>query len=291
MKLSELWEKAILDYWNKFKDGNIYFDLSKEKEIKNFGQVQFIWEDGFTEPRMQKIPILRIIKADPEIWSRDEKYLINRIQNGSKVLEVACETGCHGVYLTKEKECQYVGIDLSPAMVNICKERGLEVYQMDANNITFPKGTFDYILLLNNVIGLLVRKKEDLILLFQNLIKLLKKGGKLIISSYYFTPDFANYSYILKNKEKFRTKLKYLATGEESEYQDSFRLHPPDFQNIVSKIPKLKQIDQIEIAFDWGIVKWGTIIQFDLETNYVDWIPIRVTYTVPGGKGEFFKFF
>ena len=58
------------------------------------------------------------------------------------VLEVGCGAGRDGLVLTASG-CAYTGVDLSPAAVQICRDRGLHVLEASATNLPFADDSFD----------------------------------------------------------------------------------------------------------------------------------------------------
>jgi len=278
--LSELWEKAILNYWNKWKDKPAW----KEEDIPQL-YFDFIEEDGYYDERTGRIQIQSFVLSDPNSWSPEEKYLINKIPDKTKVLELGCGTGRFGVYLKENKQCDYTGIDVSPVMANICKERGLNAFVMDAKNITFPKGSFDVILATSNFFADILTSVSEIPNYLKKIKPLLTENGIMVVSSYYYTPNYKDYKYVEAHKEKFNAKAKWM--NEETELFSAFRLqYATEIIEAIKKIG-LTLLDQVEVAAcNYEIVKWGFIMGKSLmfprqKTLYVDWIPVRVTYTLP----------
>ncbi|KUK18585.1 MAG: Putative methyltransferase [Thermococcus sibiricus] len=76
------------------------------------------------------------------------------INEKSKVFDVACGTGESACFLAETFECEIVGVDASPIMVEKAKkkakERGLEgkttFILADAHKLSFPDNTFDVVI-------------------------------------------------------------------------------------------------------------------------------------------------
>lgn len=69
-------------------------------------------------------------------------------EKGMTLLDIGCGTGTH-LEIYRKAGCKVFGIDLSPAMVEICKSklhgRG-EIHLGDAANLPFPDEAFDFVL-------------------------------------------------------------------------------------------------------------------------------------------------
>ena len=70
---------------------------------------------------------------------------------GKRVLEVGCGHGGGASYLTRAlAPASYVGLDLNPAGIEFCRQRhqmpGLEFVQGDAENLPFPRESFDAVI-------------------------------------------------------------------------------------------------------------------------------------------------
>lgn len=57
-----------------------------------------------------------------------------------KVLDIGCGTACHGLYLQNEKILNVLGLDNSPAAIEVATERGLIQ--------TIRKSIFDFMVIL-----------------------------------------------------------------------------------------------------------------------------------------------
>jgi SAM-dependent methyltransferase len=81
----------------------------------------------------------------------------------------------------QENGVQVVSTDLSPEMVQLCREKGLEAYEMDFKNLRFPDENFDAIYALSCLLHV---PKKDLPEILNILNKLLKPAGLLFMSVY-----------------------------------------------------------------------------------------------------------
>ncbi|MBN1644731.1 class I SAM-dependent methyltransferase [Candidatus Woesearchaeota archaeon] len=63
-------------------------------------------------------------------------------KKNSKVLDIGCGTGNYSVYF-KEKGHDVIAIDISEAMVDHCKERGIDARLMNFADLDFHSESFD----------------------------------------------------------------------------------------------------------------------------------------------------
>ena len=79
----------------------------------------------------------------------DFKEILRLVRPGSRVLDVGCGEGVLLDLLTKEKQVDGRGLEISAAGVAACMSRGLSVVQGDADQDLdhFPDRTFDYAVL------------------------------------------------------------------------------------------------------------------------------------------------
>ena len=79
-------------------------------------------------------------------------YLTKHLQNeanyflsllsGKKILDLGCGPGRDALFF-KQQGFHPICIDFSEKMISICKSKNLEAYQMDFENLQFPKNSFD----------------------------------------------------------------------------------------------------------------------------------------------------
>src|SRR5436190_4598833 len=63
-----------------------------------------------------------------------------------RVLEVGCGTGELAARVSAELGCEVVAIDLSPRMVQLARERGLDARIGDVQELAFADGEFDAVI-------------------------------------------------------------------------------------------------------------------------------------------------
>ena len=84
---------------------------------------------------------------------REEFLAILRSERSSRLLEVGAGPGHDGAFFSNHG-LDVVCIDLSPEMVRLCREKGLEARVMDAVDLRFPDGSFDAAYSLNSLLHL-----------------------------------------------------------------------------------------------------------------------------------------
>ncbi len=79
----------------------------------------------------------------------DFREILRLVRPGSRVLEIGCGEGALLELLTREKDVDGRGLEISPEGVSACLARGLAVVQGDADRdlADYPAGAFDYVVL------------------------------------------------------------------------------------------------------------------------------------------------
>ena len=92
--------------------------------------------------------LTRNFAAPPELRG-DLRLAAEMIEPGSRVLDIGCGDGELLSYLTRQKDVDGRGMELSQSGVNACVRHGLSVIQGDADNdlADYPTGAFDYVVL------------------------------------------------------------------------------------------------------------------------------------------------
>jgi SAM-dependent methyltransferase len=117
-----------MKHWKKFYDKTaLQRDVARE-----FGPIKIIGKNGFRE-------LIREI----------QKHLKNEM----KILDVGCGTGhvLLDVYRTSDKKVKMIGIDYSPGMIKVAKQKSkgikdISFYLMDAYRTKFKSNYFDIII-------------------------------------------------------------------------------------------------------------------------------------------------
>ena len=149
------------------------------------------WDYVYTTPAKQK-----------EYWSNTARFpeALTHIKDRDKVMDLGCGVGVlHHLILKDRKECELWGVDISEEAVKINKEYNPQGYYQQGyiGSLTgIPQDYFDVVFS-----GETIEHLDDPNVLFDDAYRMLKKGGKLIITTpqekhiespehlWYFTKD------------------------------------------------------------------------------------------------------
>ncbi|MCA1029768.1 class I SAM-dependent methyltransferase [Bacillus timonensis] len=118
-----------------------------------------------------------------EAWKQREreKFLHSLLDNKlSTLLEIGSGPGREGIYF-QEQGLQVVCTDLSPEMVNLCKEKGLEAHTMGFDDLTFSDQSFDAVWAMNCLLHVPKQEFESVI---EGIRRVLKKNGLFYLGVY-----------------------------------------------------------------------------------------------------------
>ena len=89
----------------------------------------------------------RRVARDRQRWRADFEALLRQHVAGKRVLEVGCGEGALIAGLCRDHGCDATGVDLSPAMIGLARERnrGPRYAVMDGGRLAFPDDAFDVI--------------------------------------------------------------------------------------------------------------------------------------------------
>jgi SAM-dependent methyltransferase len=96
------------------------------------------------------------------------------------LLEIGAGTGRDSKFF-QDQGLDVVCIDLSPVMVDLCKQKGLTAYVMDMAEAHFPAGSFDAVYSMNSLLHL---TKAEFPVVLRNIDRLLKTDGVVFIGMY-----------------------------------------------------------------------------------------------------------
>jgi len=109
-------------------------------------------------------------------WKKEERSLFLSLllqEQKETLLEIGAGPGKDSAYF-QEGGLKVICIDLSPEMVNLCKQKGLNAKVMDFSNLQFPDGSFDSVYALNCLLHL---HKKELPSVLVAINAILKSGG------------------------------------------------------------------------------------------------------------------
>ena len=111
------------------------------------------------------------------------------LRPGQKVLDIGCGVGGSAFYMARHYGADVFAIDLSQNMISIAKDywngqpsgiqHRVQFHIEDATKMAYPENFYDVVYSRDTVLHIFEKKQ-----LFENLLKCLKPGGKLMISDY-----------------------------------------------------------------------------------------------------------
>jgi methionine biosynthesis protein MetW len=112
----------------------------------------------------------------------DYKYITELVEKNSKVVDLGCGNGNLMLKLINEKNCKVKGVEISPSGVEICINKGLDVFNGRIDNkLPFEDNQFDY-----SICHITIQ----MIMYPEILLKEMKRISKKLIISF---PNFAFY--------------------------------------------------------------------------------------------------
>lgn len=113
-------------------------------------------------------------------WKADmrARYLaLLQAQACQTLLEIGAGPGHDSIFF-KEQGLDVTCIDLSPAMVALCRQKGLNALEMDMVNLSFPAAAFDAVFAMNSLLHL---PKAEFLPVLRQIERVLKPGGLAFI--------------------------------------------------------------------------------------------------------------
>ena len=116
-----------------------------------------------------------------EAWKLAERRAFgDRLAPGARLLEVGAGTGQDSVYF-REQGFAVVATDLSPAMVELCRTKGIEAHVMDFLHLDFPPSSFDAVFAMNCLLHV---PNHDLPAVLAAIRAVLRPGGLFFVGVY-----------------------------------------------------------------------------------------------------------
>jgi SAM-dependent methyltransferase len=116
-----------------------------------------------------------------ESWKLVERQVFrDRLAPGARLLEIGAGTGQDSAYFQREG-FDVVAVDLSPAMVDHCRAKGIQAHVMDFLQLDFPAGSFDAVYAMNCLLHV---PNSDLPAVLDAIRAMLRPGGLFFIGVY-----------------------------------------------------------------------------------------------------------
>lgn len=121
--------------------------------------------------------------SEMPVWKIEQrsKFLaLLQEEHKKTLLEIGAGTGRDSRFF-QDQGLDVVCIDLSPAMVELCKQKGLAAYVMDMADIQFAAGSFEAVYSMNSLLHL---TKAEFPAVLHSIDRLLKTEGVVFIGMY-----------------------------------------------------------------------------------------------------------
>jgi len=96
------------------------------------------------------------------------------------LLEIGAGPGRDSAFF-QEKGLKVLATDLSPEMVKLCRQKGLDAKVMDFSDLHYPENSFDAVYAMNSLLHL---PKKELPVVLQTINAILKKDGLFFLGVY-----------------------------------------------------------------------------------------------------------
>lgn len=134
-------------------------------------------------------------------WPLEERLAVEEIEG--PVLDVGCGVGRVGNYM-KNQGIEYIGVDLSPIAIEMCRQRGHhDVHMMSADKIELERTDIKTIVLFGNNFGLM-GTTEGVVRMLKGFHKLTTDDAKILAASIdpEETDEEVHLSYHVKNRSE-----------------------------------------------------------------------------------------
>jgi SAM-dependent methyltransferase len=122
-------------------------------------------------------------KREIDDWKAVERaYFLSFLQkeNKQKLLEIGAGPGRDSLFFL-EQGLQVTCIDLSPKMIELCQQKGIDAYVMDMLQLDFEHSSFDAVYALNSFLHL---PKDELPIALENVCDVLHPTGLFYLGIY-----------------------------------------------------------------------------------------------------------
>lgn len=119
------------------------------------------------------------------VWKAVKKF-VDDIPENSNILDAGCGNGKNMVYMNS-KNINCIGIDFSQQLLQICREKSLNVLESDIRKLPFVDNEFDFVISIAVVHH--ISSHEDRIKSINEMLRVCKSGGKVLISVWALEQD------------------------------------------------------------------------------------------------------
>ena len=175
-------------------------------------------------------------------WKFENQLALNNIQPTDKVLDIGCGVG-NFLIRAKEKAAEAVGLELNDKAVDVCKQKGLTVYnELIAAHAAKKEGYYDVVCMFQ-----VLEHIYDVKPFLDDALKALKKGGKLIVG-------------VPNNEPYFKSYDKYCTLNLPPHHMGLWN------KAVFKKIEPLYNIQMLEVEYD---EKGSPVIEGYLRAKYM----------------------
>ena len=122
-------------------------------------------------------------RSDLPQWKRSERAgFLSHLRSNEleRLLEIGAGTGRDGRFFANAG-CKVTCIDLSPTMIQLCRDKGLEALVMDVAKLSFVDASFDAVFSFNSLLHL---PKAELPAVLREIRRVLVPGGLFYFGTY-----------------------------------------------------------------------------------------------------------
>ena len=147
------------------------------------------------------------------------KNFNSSIDPKSKILDAGCGNGKNMAYLQNEGHT-INGIDFSDSLLDICKEKSLNVKNSDIRNLPFQDNTFDYVISIAVIHHLSSYCEQDNAI--RELLRVTRKGGKVLFTVWAVEQDEHSRRYLESgpNLIPFEDTVRYYYVFNKKTFQE-----------------------------------------------------------------------
>jgi SAM-dependent methyltransferase len=132
----------------------------------------------------------QIIAPDWKVTERQHFLALLQQEGKKNLLEVGAGTGRDSLFF-QEHGLQVTSTDLSPAMIDLCRQKGLDAHVMDFLHLDFPAASFDALYALNCLLHVPTQTLPEVL---SKLQALLRPSGLFYLGVYGHKEDWEGIS-------------------------------------------------------------------------------------------------